>query len=155
MFDRNRNALEWKMSLVCPISDKYMDENIARLNALFTLGLILVFLLTPFKWVILLVVIDLLLRRSMGGRFSYITRISKLTSGILMLKRININAGPKLFAANVGLLLSVAITLFYISGLTGVSYVLAGTLAFFTVLESIFNICVACVLYPLVFKYLA
>ena len=143
------------MSLVCPVSDKYIDENIARLNAFFTLGLILVFLLSPYKWVILLVAVDLILRRSMGGRFSYINRISNLTQGLLTLKRVNINAGPKLFAANVGLLLSVSIALFYFTGLTGVSYVLAGALAFFTALESLFNICVACIIYPFVSKVLA
>lgn len=142
------------MSLICPVSDKYMDENIARLNALFTLGLILIFILTPYKWVVMLVGIDFLLRRSLGGRFSYITRMSNLTSGILTLKRIHINAGPKLFAANVGLLLSVLIALFYYTGLTGVSYSLAVALAFFTTLESFFNICVACILYPFVSKYL-
>ena len=43
------------MSLICPVSESYIDENTARLNALFTLILILIFLLTPLKWIIILV----------------------------------------------------------------------------------------------------
>ena len=143
------------MSLICPISDNYIDENIARLNAFITLGLILVFLITPFKWIIFLIAADFLLRRILQGRFSVISRISILTTGVLALKKININAGPKLFAANVGFVLSILAALFYYTGLYYVSYALAGTLAFFTLLESVFNICAACILYPFVSKYLS
>ena len=89
------------------------------------------------------------------GRFSYISRISVLTTGALSLKKIRINAGPKLFAANVGLMLSLLAGVFFYAGLPYVSYVLAGTLAFFTFLESTFNICAACILYPFVSRYLS
>jgi hypothetical protein len=143
------------MSLVCPISDKYIDENTARLNAFFAFTIILIFFLTPYKWVLFLLVADFLSRRILQGRYSVITRISILTTGALSLKKIRINAGPKLFAANVGFMLSLLAALFYYAGLPSVSYVLAGTLAFFTFLESVFNICAACILYPLVSRYLS
>ena len=143
------------MSLVCPISDNYTDENIARMNAFFTFGLVLIFLLTPFKWIIFLIAADFLLRRVLHGRYSVVSRISVLTTGALALKKIRINAGPKLFAANVGFALSILAALFYFTGLHYVSFGLAGTLAFFTMLESVFNICAACILYPFVSKYLS
>ena len=140
------------MSLVCPISDTYIDENIARLNAFITFGLVLTFLFTPFKWIIFLIAGDFLLRRILQGKFSVISRISFLTTGALALKKVNINAGPKLFAANVGFALSILAALFYFTGIPYLSYALAGILAFFTLLESIFNICAACILYPFVSK---
>jgi len=143
------------MSLVCPISENYIDENIARMNAFLTFGLVLIFLLTPFKWIIFLIAADFLLRRIMQGRFSVLSRISVLTTGALALKKVSINAGPKLFAANVGFVLSILAAVFYFTGLPYVSYVLAGTLAFFTMLESVFNICAACILYPFVSKYIS
>jgi hypothetical protein len=143
------------MSLVCPISDNYIDENTARLNAFITFAVMLIFFLTPYKWVIFLLAADFLLRRVMQGRYSIITRISVLTTVALSLRRVRINAGPKLFAANVGFLLSLLAAVFYYAGLTNVSYALAGTLAFFTLLESVFNICAACVLYPFVSKYIS
>lgn len=143
------------MSLVCPISDNYIDENIARLNAFFTFGLVLTFLLTPYKWIIFLIAADFLLRRILQGRFSVVSRISVLTTGALSLRKIRINAGPKLFAANVGFVLSILAAVFYFTGFQYVSFALAGTLAFFTMLESVFNICAACILYPFVSKYLS
>ncbi len=143
------------MSLVCPISDQYIDENTARLNAFFALTVVLIFFLTPFKWVIFLLAADFLLRRILQGRYSVISRISVLTTGAFALKKIRINAGPKLFAANVGFMLSILAAVFYYAGLPSVSYVLAGTLGFFTLLESVFNICAACILYPFVSRYLS
>ncbi len=143
------------MSLVCPISTNYIDENIARLNASITLLMVLTFLFTPFKWIIFLVLADYILRRIVNGRFSYVSRISRFTTGVFGFRKVSINAGPKLFAANVGFFLSVLIALFYYSGLVSVSYSLAGVLAFFTLLESLFNICAACILYPFVSKFLS
>ncbi len=143
------------MSLVCPISESYVDENTARVKALFTLALLLVFLFTPYKWTVVLVAADFLLRRVLQGRFSFISQISNFTSLALALKKVSINAGPKLFAANVGFLLSLLAVLFYYTGLSVTAYSLAGVLAFFTVLEGIFNICVACILYPFVARYLS
>lgn len=143
------------MSIVCPISDKYTDENTARLNAFFALTILLIFFLTPYQWVSFLLATDFLLRRILQGRYSVITRISVLTTGALSLKKIRINAGPKLFAANVGFMLSFLAAVLYYAGLPLVSYALAGILAFFTFLESVFNICAACILYPFVSRYLS
>jgi hypothetical protein len=143
------------MSLVCPISENYIDENIARINASITLLIVLFFLFTPFKWIIFLALIDFLLRRILDGRYSYVSRISRFTTGALGLKKVSINAGPKLFAANVGFALTVLMVTFYYTGLTSVAYSLGGILAFFTILESFFNICAACILYPFVSKFLS
>lgn len=143
------------MSLICPISEKYVDENTARFNAFFAFAIVLIFLLTPAKWIIFVLATDFLLRRILEGRLSVISRISVLTTGALALRKVRINAGPKLFAANVGFLLSILAALFYFAGLPYVSYTLAGTLAFFTLLESAFNICAACILYPFVSKYIS
>ena len=143
------------MSLICPISDRYVDENTARLNAFIAFTLVWIFFLTPYKWIIFLLSADFLLRRILQGRYSVITQISLLASGALSMKKIRINAGPKLFAANVGFSLSLLAGVFYYSGIIPVSFTLAGILAFFTLLESVFNICAACILYPLVSRYLS
>jgi len=142
------------MSLVCPISNNYIDENVARLNASFTLLLVLIFMFTPFKWIIFFLGIDFLLRRIEGGKYSLIARTSRLTTGALGFKKVSINAGPKLFAANVGFLFAILIAGFYYSGLHSVSFGIAGVLVFFTLLESVFNICAACILYPFVSRFI-
>jgi hypothetical protein len=143
------------MSLVCPISERKIDENTARLNALMTVAFVLVFLLTPYQWVMALVAADFLLRRIGNGRFSYISRISNMTTGVLRVRKVHINAGPKLFAANVGFMLSTLSLLLYYAHVENLSFILAGILAFFALLEGAFNVCVACYLYPLVSKYVS
>jgi len=143
------------MSLVCPISDHNIDENIARLNASITLLLVLAFMILPVKWIIFLILADFILRRILNGQFSYVAQISRFASGIFGFRKVSINAGPKLFAANVGFILSMLIAIFYYAGLPYVSFGLAGVLAFFALLESVFNICAACLLYPFVSKFLA
>jgi hypothetical protein len=143
------------MSLVCPISERNIDENIARLNAWITFLVVLTFIFSPFKWIIFLILVDFLLRRIQNGQYSYVSMVSRFTSGVLGFRKVKINAGPKLFAANVGLVFSVLIASFYYAGLVNVSYSIAGILAFFTFLESAFNICAACILYPFVSRFLA
>ena len=68
---------------VCFISEKYIDENTARFNAFLTFTIVLIFLLTPIKWIIFLLAADFLLRRIMEGRLSVISRISILTTAAL------------------------------------------------------------------------
>ena len=143
------------MSLVCPISTNNIDENVARLNASITLLFVLIFLFTPVKWVIFFIMIDFILRRIEGGRYSIISRTSRLATGVLGFRKISINAGPKLFAANVGFLFTVLMAGFYYAGMVNVSFAIGGILAFFTILESFFNICAACILYPFVSRFMA
>ena len=142
------------MSLVCPISERKVDENIARLNAIFTFLITAAFVLSPFKWIIFILMVDFLLRRISNGQLSYVTQVSRLTSGALKFKKVSINAGPKLFAANVGFFLSILIAVFYYSGLPSAAYGVAGILAFFALLEAAFNICAACALYPFVSRFI-
>ena len=99
--------------------------------------------------------IDFMLRRVMNGRFSYVSRLSILTSGALGFKKVMINAGPKLFAANVGFFLSLSSLILYYAGQPVSSYALAGVLAFFIFLEGFFKICAACILYPYVSRIIS
>jgi hypothetical protein len=110
--------------------------------------------LSPVKWLIFVLMADFILRRIYNGRMSYVTRISRLTSGMLGFRKVSINAGPKLFAANVGFFLSILIAVFYYAGMVNISYGIAAILGFFTFLESVFNICAACLLYPFVSRFI-
>jgi hypothetical protein len=59
-----------------------------------------------------------------------------------------INAGPKIFAARVGLILSASGAIALLMGNLPLAMIFAGVLSFFAFLESAFNYCVACKLYP-------
>src|SRR4030042_1132793 len=90
------------ISIICPVTDKSINESVARLNAFMTLILLIIFILTPFKWIIVILVPDFLLRRIYNAKFSYLTRLSIAAAAVTGLKKVMINAGPKLFAANIG-----------------------------------------------------
>ncbi len=136
------------MQTVCPITDKRINENVARLNALFVVILVLSFILTK-SWIFLVILIaDFFIRGFIDSKYSLICIISKWIALTLKAKVKIINAGPKIFAAQVGLVLSILSLLFFQFQCNVFCYIIAGVLGLFSFLESAFSFCVACKLYP-------
>jgi len=136
----------------CPISDKKINERVARINALITIAVLASFLFTQSIWFIGFLAADFMLRALCLNKFS---PVSLASGNIIKLFQINdhmMNAGPKIFAARIGLFLSGLLLLSAIFSFTGLSYTLAGIIMFFAFLEGVFGICVACILYPYVYK---
>lgn len=65
-----------------------------------------------------------------------------------------LSAGPKIFAAQIGLVFSVIILLATLIGLITTALVFATILGIFSFLEAAFGICVACKLYPFLYTIL-
>ena len=63
-----------------------------------------------------------------------------------------INAGPKIFAARIGLVLSSLVILTFILNVNWLAFVLTGILGLFSFLEGTLGLCIACVIYPFVYK---
>jgi len=137
---------------ICPISNKRINERVARLNATFTVILLLTFALTSNPFLIAFLAVDFLLRSTGFSRYSPLAILSGNIVKKLSLKENLINAGPKIFAARIGSLFSVFILLSIISGFVVPAYILAGVLGLFSFLEAAFGLCVACEIYPLVYK---
>lgn len=138
------------MVKICPVSNKRINENLSRLNAIFTFLLSSAFLLTSHPVFILLLVIDFTLRNVFEGRFNPIVRFNRYLTITLSLPAHMINAGPKIFAARIGLGLALFAGLLYITGGSAVGMIPVVILGFFSLLEAAFNFCVACKLYPFV-----
>jgi len=141
----NANAL-------CPISINKIDENVARLNGTFTVVLLASFLITQNIITIVFLAVDFLLRGAELGKYSPLTILSKYILNVFNTKKRPINAGPKIFAARIGVVFSVSILLFSVFQLTTVSLVLATIFGVCALLEAAFSFCVACQLYPIVYK---
>lgn len=62
------------------------------------------------------------------------------------------NAGPKLFAARIGLLFSIGIVGGLLSGGTGLALTFTAVLAIFSLLEGALGFCMACVIYPYFYR---
>ena len=83
----------------CPISDKKINENIARSNAFLTVIFLIFFVLTSNPLVIAFLLFDFLLRSLELSGYSPFTVLSKNINRIFKIKPVIINAGPKRLAA--------------------------------------------------------
>lgn len=141
-----------KSYAVCPVSDKSVNERVARINGLFTVLFLIVFGLTMSPVPIIILLSDFFLRTSDLSKYSPIAMSSK---GIVMYLRLGenrINAGPKIFAARIGFVICSFIILCLILNFNKIAMVLAGILGLFSFLEAAFGLCVACEIYPFVYR---
>ena len=137
------------MQTVCPITNKRVNERVARLNALVTALLVAVYFIFNFPIALWILMIDFAIRGFIDGKYSPISRMNMWIVKQLKLSNKIINAGPKIFAAQVGLILSIFAIIATITNCSTICIVFAATLGFFSFLESAFGYCVACKLYPI------
>lgn len=138
----------------CPVSDKRINEKVARTNAAFTVGLIGLFAVTQNIIPIVFLAIDFLFRAADYSRFSLIALTSRGIVKFLKPEEYLINAGPKIFAARIGFVLSLLVTLFFLFGAPVPAVIIAVILGIFSFLESVFGLCVACEIYPYLYRFL-
>lgn len=138
----------------CPISYKKIDEHVARLNGFFTVGLLVVFLITGSVLPLLFLVVDFLARGLEYPKWSLLAQLSKqILSGVQVKPKL-VNAGPKLFAARVGLLFSVMAAISTIAGWDVATYVIVFIFGICAFLEAAVGFCVACRIYPFLYKFI-
>jgi hypothetical protein len=142
-----------KSYAVCPVSDKKINERVARINGLFTVLLLAFSGLTHSIVPVIFLSIDFFLRSFDFSKYSLVAVSSRGIVSYLGLNASMINAGPKIFAARIGLILSsFIITLFFFHAyLPALS--IAGILGLFSFLEGAFGICVACEIYPFLYRF--
>ena len=136
------------MERFCPITDRYIDENVARLNATILILLYALFFLTQHWGIALFVFFDFLIRGFLNPQYSLITSFSKMLLRLTPIKPKVQNAGPKIFAAQIGTFLSGAVLICSITGFSSYGCFVGAILVFFAFLESAFAFCVACKMYP-------
>ena len=132
---------------VCPISTDRVNSKLTKIYSIFTFTIISLFLFTPFKEVILLSAFDFIIRIFFGIRFSPVCTTIKLGLKYGNVPVHMVNAGPKKFAAKVGLLFTVIISFGVIFNFPTVSLI-AGIIAFIAIgAEVFFDYCLACTIY--------
>lgn len=136
--------------IVCPISNEKINEKITRLNAL--IGIVMLVLAFAFQSAVFLIFLlaDFYVRAFTRTRFSPISYASHFLSNALNLEEKNIDKAPKIFAARLGFLMTLAITALFLAGLTTSAFIVAAILVFFASLEFALAICVGCIIYTYV-----
>ncbi|HPR30818.1 MAG TPA: DUF4395 domain-containing protein [Prolixibacteraceae bacterium] len=142
------------MQKFCPITSSGVLEPVARLNAFLTFLFALFFVVFDFWAGMAFLAIDFLIRGFWGSSYSLLAQISASFVRIARIKGRMINAGPKIFAAQVGLVLSSSSLIFYALDCGWICYGITLVLALFSFMEAVFSFCVACKLYPLVRRIL-
>ena len=138
---------------ICPISTNKIDEHIARLNATFTVLLITALILTNNILIATFLLVDFTLRGTENSKYSILSIVSKLIVNSLGLKKKPVNSGPNVFAARIGIVFSFLVVLFSILNLQTAALAFASIFGVCAFLESAFGFCVACRIYPFVYKF--
>jgi len=137
----------------CPVVFKSVDKHIIRVNAVIVFTFLLAFIFTSNSIFILMVLGDFIIRVFFGLKYSPICFFIKRGLRMSGVKPHLINAGPKIFAARIGLIFSSLTFLTYISGFTFLSTTIAVVFIIAVGLEAFFNYCLACEIYPYYNKY--
>ncbi len=135
------------MEQYCPIVNERVDEKLVRLNSSIVFVGLLIFVFTQAKWVIVPIFADFAIRVFIGVKRSPICNGLKYLLNVMDAKPHLINAGPKKFAAKMGLFLMTLIWVLLFFQL----YAASNIVAFISILaigaEAFFGFCVACQIY--------
>jgi hypothetical protein len=133
--------------LICPISNEMVNERLTRLNAFFTILIVaagFVFNSVIFPLVLLA---DFFIRAFTRSKLSPVSFASAGLAQLLHLSKKPIDKAPKIFAARMGFIMTLAIAVLFLLQLYTASMIVAGILVFFATLEFAFGICVGCIIY--------
>lgn len=133
-------------SLICPISKDKTNRNVVRITGFLVAATVFSYIVTGNIYIILGLSIDFYVRAFTNLNVSPYSFVAKKIANLLKLKVIFISKAPKIFAARVGFIFTVAIiTLSF--NLPIASVIVAFALISFALLESLLNICVGCIVY--------
>ncbi len=140
------------MNEICPVSIRQVDEKVAQMNAALAVCSLLFFLVTPYRWFILILAADFFIRGFLDLSYSYYSAASRSILRMFKSKPSMINAGPKIFAAKIGFAFCCMAFLFYLLDFKVLSLVVVALFIFFAVLEASCRFCIACKIYPLIYR---
>jgi hypothetical protein len=136
----------------CPVSVNKIDEHVARFNATQVTVLIIAAILFQNLFISAFLLVDFILRGVELSKYSPIAILSKFIIKSLKIKAKPINAGPKIFAARIGIIFSLAAVVLTITGAITASNVVLTIFGVCAFLEGAFGFCVACQIYPFVYR---
>lgn len=134
-------------NIICPVSDKKVDENIVRFTALWVVLLTGVTILLPNIYIPLYLAIDFYIRAFTKVKYTPLSWISSKLVKSFRLKPHMIDKAPKIFAARIGLSLSFLMLLSAIMGFYVALISIGAVLMFFAFLECGINFCAGCWVY--------
>ncbi len=136
-------------NILCPISSERVNENTARMTGFLVATTVALFAWTGNILLIGVLLIDFFIRAFTLLRYSPGSWLSAQLVKFLKLPEVKTDKAPKVFAARVGFLFSAA-TLGFFAVNRRVSVAISLILMCFAILESVFNVCVGCLVYTFI-----
>lgn len=135
------------MTETCPISPEVVDDQATRIGAALTILIVIAGLWQGRFWIPLLLAVDFGLRSRGWSSFSPIAQASKALRKATGLQPRPINAGPKRFAALIGVIFSLGIAIAQSLHDPKVALALGSVLIFCAALEAFLGFCLGCKVY--------
>ena len=133
-------------ALICPMSDLRINKNIVRITGFMIAAMIAVYAFTGAVYIVLIITLDYFIRAFTNFKFSPLSWLAGKINTALGLSPKKIDKAPKIFAARVGFLFAfTSMLLFFINPVAGI--IIGLSLMSFALLESVFDICVGCLVY--------
>ena len=136
--------------LICPVSPERIDENRVRVTAFGVILMMGMYFMTGYVLLPILLALDFFVRAFTGLRYSPLSWLANHFVKILGTQPVWIDKAPKIFAARIGLLLTLFTVAFTFPGWTTASYLSGATLVIFAFLECGLNFCAGCWVYTYV-----
>lgn len=136
--------------LICPVSPERVDENRVRVTALGVILMMGVFFLTGNVLFPALLIVDFFIRAFSRLPYSPLSWLAHKLVMVIGTKPVLIDKAPKIFAARIGLLFTVIITVASFLGFGLLANIMGATLVLFAFLECGLNFCTGCWVYTFI-----
>ena len=141
-------------TIVCPISKEKIDSYLSRMTVFLNVLLMFAFIITYNPIFLVVVVIDYLIRAFLNVKLSPVRFLAKFVRGSMKLEPKYIDLAPKVFAARLGFVFSCSALVAFVAGFNFVSISIAAFLMTLSILDSVFDFCLGCLVYHyLVFPF--
>lgn len=134
-------------NLFCPISSERINEQVPRITAMLVIAMVIVAFALDSLVVMAFVAADFYIRAFTKMKFSPLSFVGYWITQMLNLPAKPIDKAPKIFAARMGFVMSLAFAVLFAAQLGTAAVVIAGVLVFFAGLEFAFAFCAGCSIY--------
>lgn len=132
--------------VICPISHIKIDSHVSRLTVFMNAILLALYVLTGLPYLVVIVAIDYGIRATWKPAYSPLRWVAVKIISATGIPEKRIDQAPKLFASRVGFLFALTSTL--LLPVTAMASLAVGSiLLVFTILDSVFDLCVGCITY--------
>jgi hypothetical protein len=138
----------------CRIELQQVDSNLARLSAFLFFISNLIFLSYLNIYVMLILAIDTMIKLFFGINSSIICKALEFVLNQFKIKKKMVDIWPKKFAMKVSLIFAFAVIIFYFFGMLNLAKIVSIIFLVASGLDTFFNLCLACMIYPYIRKYL-